>query len=256
MDLKKLKNLMEKLRSKEGCPWDKAQNFDTLKTFLLEETYEVLEAIEEKDYEKLKEELGDLLFQIIFQTQIAEEENLFTLEDVIENVYRKMVSRHPHVFGDLKLKTKEEVLERWEERKHRSSDGEIKVPAALPALLKSYRLTDRAKQLGFDWEKVEDIEEKLREEVEEFCNILKKDKEKAKEEIGDIFFVIANISRHLKIDPEEALQRTNNKFLKRFNFMLKKIRERNINPKDLTLKEWDELWEEAKNFIKENSLKG
>jgi MazG family protein len=256
MDLKKLKDLMEKLRSKEGCPWDKAQNFETLKTFLLEETYEVLEAIDEKDWIKLKEELGDLLFQIIFQTQLAEEEGKFTLKDVIENVYNKMVLRHPHVFGDKKLKTKEEVLQRWEERKHKSSDGEINVPKNLPALLKSYRLTDRAKQLGFDWEKVEDIEEKLKEEVEEFCNVLKEDKEKAKEEIGDIIFVLANISRHLNISPEDALQRTNDKFLKRLNFMLKKIKEKNINPKDLSLKEWDNLWEEAKNSLKQNSLKG
>lgn len=255
MDLKKLKNLMEKLRSEEGCPWDKAQNFETLKTFLLEETYEVLEAIDNKDYEKLKEELGDLLFQIIFQAQLAEEEGKFTLQEVIENVYNKMVSRHPHVFGDIKLKTKEEVLKSWELRKHKSSDGEINVPKILPALLKSYRLTDRAKQLGFDWEKVEDVEEKLKEEVEEFCLVLKEDKEKAKEEIGDILFVIVNISRHLKIDPENALQSTNDKFLKRFNFMLKKIKEKNINPKDLSLKEWDELWEEAKDYIKQNSLK-
>lgn len=250
MDLKKLKELMEKLRSEEGCPWDRAQNFETLKTFLLEETYEVLEAIDEKNPEKLKEELGDLLFQIIFQSQLAEEEGYFKLEDVIENVYRKMVTRHPHVFGEMKLKTKEEVLERWEQRKHKSSKGGIDVPLTLPALLKAYRLSDKAKQLGFDWQRVEDIEEKLREEVEEFCGVLKEDKEKAKEELGDILFVLANIARHLRIDPEDALQNTNSKFLKRFNFILRKLKERNIDPKSLKIEEWDRFWEEAKENLR------
>ncbi len=247
MDLNKLKRLMEKLRSEEGCPWDKAQDFDTLKTFLIEEAYEVLEAIEEKNMEKLKEELGDLLFQIIFQAQIAEERGFFNLKDVLDTIYEKMVLRHPHVFGDKKLKTKEEVLERWEMRKHKNSRaGEIKIPLQLPALLKSFRITDRAKQLGFDWEKVKDIEEKLKEELKEFCLSYRKDKDKAEEEIGDILFTIANISRHLKIDPEVALQKTNNKFLKRFNFVLKMIKERGINPKDLKLDDWDKFWEEAK----------
>lgn len=249
MDLKKLKNLMEKLRSDKGCPWDKAQNFETLKTFLLEETYEVMEAIESKDAEKLKEELGDLLFQIVFQAQIAEEQGLFNLNDVIENVYNKMVSRHPHVFESENLKTKEEVLERWEKRKQDFSQNGINVPDTLPSLLKAYRLTDRAKQLGFDWEKIEDIEEKLKEEVAEFCNELKKKDKGLKDELGDILFVIANIARHLKIDPEDALQKTNKKFLNRFNFMLKKIKEKNINPKYLKLEDWDKLWEEAKENI-------
>lgn len=246
MHLKKLKKLMETLRSEKGCPWDKVQNFETLKTFLLEETYEVLEAIEEKNGEKLKEELGDLLFQIIFQAQIAEEEGLFNLNDVIENVYYKMVSRHPHVFESENLKTKEEVLERWEKRKQDFSQDGINVPDNLPALLKAYRLTDRAKQLGFDWEKVEDIEEKLKEEIAEFCNELKNKDKGLKDELGDILFVIANIARHLKIDPEDALQRTNKKFLNRFNFMLKKIKEKKIDPKKLNLEAWDKLWEEAK----------
>lgn len=249
MDLKKLKKLMEKLRSREGCPWDRAQNFETLKTFLLEETYEVLEAIDEKNPQKLKEELGDLLFQIIFQAQLAEEEGYFNLEEVVENIYEKMVKRHPHVFGDQKLKTKEEVLERWEQRKHNSSKGEINIPPILPALLKAYRLSDRAKQLGFDWERVEDIEEKLREEVEEFCFALKESRERAKEEIGDLLFVVANISRHLKIDPEEALQNSNRKFLNRLNYMLKKIKEKGMDVKELKISDWDKLWEEAKKKI-------
>ncbi|MEJ5166781.1 MAG: nucleoside triphosphate pyrophosphohydrolase [Thermoanaerobaculia bacterium] len=250
MDLKKLKKLMEKLRSEEGCPWDRAQNFETLKTFLLEETYEVLEAIDEKDPEKLKEELGDLLFQIIFQAQLAEERGYFKLEEVIENVYKKMVDRHPHVFGDIKLKTKEEVLERWEQRKHKSSKDGIDAPSTLPALLKAYRLSDKAKQLGFDWQRVEDIEEKLKEEVGEFCKALKEERERAKEELGDILFVLANIARHLRIDPEAALQSTNSKFLKRFNFILKKLKEKGIEPKSLKIEEWDKLWEEAKKNFK------
>lgn len=249
MSLKKLKKLMQILRSDEGCPWDRAQNFKKLKKFLLEETYEVLEAMEKNDREKLKEELGDLLFQIVFQSQLAEEEGSFCLEDVIESVHKKMIERHPHVFGGKKLKTKGEVLQKWELRKHKSSQGEINIPKALPALLKAYRLTVRARQLGFDWEKVNDIEKKLREELEEFCSIFKKNKNKAEEELGDILFVIANISRHLKIDPENALQKANNKFLKRLNFMLKKIRKENIDLKDLKIKEWDKYWEEAKKKI-------
>lgn len=249
MELKELKKLMEKLRSEEGCPWDKAQTFESLKTFLIEESYEVVDAINKKDYKKLKEELGDLLFQIVFQAQIAEEEGIFDLNGVIEGVYKKMVSRHPHVFGNLKLKTKEEVLEKWEMRKHNSSEGELEVPSILPALLKAYRLTDRAAQLGFDWKNVEDIEGKLKEELEEFFKEVKKNKEKAKEELGDILFVIANISRHLKIDPEDALQKTNEKFLKRFNYILKKLKKEKINPKSLSIEEWDKAWEEAKREI-------
>jgi len=250
-DLKDLKALMARLRSEEGCPWDRAQTLESLKMFLLEETYEVLDAIDGGDPEKLKEELGDLLFQIVFQARLAEEAGWFTVHDVAAGIHVKMVARHPHVFGDSKLNTKEEVLERWESRKHaRSQDGFLSgIPDHLPSLLKAYRITDRARQLGFDWEKAEDIKEKLKEELDEFLEVFDSDRKKAKEELGDILFTLANIARHFHADPEDALQGANRKFITRFTSILQKLKEKGKDPKDLSLKEWDELWEEAKEAV-------
>jgi tetrapyrrole methylase family protein/MazG family protein len=239
---------MERLRSDDGCPWDRAQTLESLRTFLLEETYEVLEAMDGGDPEKLKEELGDLLFQIVFQSRLAEEAGWFTLEEVASGIHDKMVARHPHVFGEKRLDTPAEVLERWESRKHsKSQDGFLKgIPEHLPGLLKAYRVTDRARQLGFDWEKTDDIKAKLREELDEFLDVFDSDRKKAKEEMGDILFTLANIARHFQTDPEDALQGTNRKFITRFTAILKRLKDEGRDPKDLTLAEWDVLWEEAK----------
>lgn len=239
---------MARLRSEEGCPWDRAQTLESLKTFLLEETYEVLDAIEGGDPAHLKEELGDLLFQIVFQARLAEEAGWFTLEEVADGIHEKMVVRHPHVFGENRLNTPAEVLERWEGRKHsKSQDGFLKgIPEQLPGLLKAYRITDRARQLGFDWEKTEDIKAKLREEMEEFLEIFDTDRKKAKEELGDILFTLANLARHFETDPEDALQKTNRKFISRFTSILRTLKEQGREPKSLSLDEWDVLWIMAK----------
>ena len=242
---------MARLRSEQGCPWDRAQTLESLKTFLLEETYEVLDAIEGGDPAHLREELGDLLFQIVFQARLAEEAGWFTLEEVADGIHEKMVARHPHVFGENRLNTPAEVLERWESRKHsKSQDGFLKgIPEHLPGLLKAYRITDRARQLGFDWEKTEDIKAKLREEMEEFLEIFDADRKKAKEELGDILFTLANLARHFDADPEDAIQKTNRKFIARFSAILRTLKEQGRDPKSLSLTEWDALWEKAKETV-------
>jgi tetrapyrrole methylase family protein/MazG family protein len=240
---------MARLRSPEGCPWDRAQTLDTLRTFLIEEAYEVLDALEGGDPAKLREELGDLLFQIVFQARLAEEAGWFTLDEVAAGIHEKMVIRHPHVFGgDDRLDSPEAVLERWEKRKHKKEkDGFLGgVPTHLPALLKAYRLSDRAAQLGFDWERPEDIKKKLKEEVEEFVAVYGSDAVKAREELGDILFTLANIARHARIDPEDALQAANQKFSARFTAVLRQLKDEGRDPHALSLEEWDRHWEGAK----------
>jgi MazG family protein len=242
---------MVRLRSPEGCPWDRAQTLDTLRTFLIEEAYEVLDALEGGDPAKLREELGDLLFQIVFQARIAEEAGWFTLDEVAAGIHEKMVVRHPHVFGgDDRLDSPEAVLARWEKRKHqKEKDGFLGgVPAHLPALLKAYRLSDRAAQLGFDWERPEDIKAKLKEELEEFMAVHGSDAAKAREELGDILFTLANIARHARIDPEDALQAANQKFSARFTAILRKLKAEGRDPRAVSLEEWDRYWEAAKNL--------
>ena len=240
---------MARLRSPEGCPWDRAQTLETLRAFLIEEAYEVLDALEGGDPAKLREELGDLLFQIVFQARLAEEAGWFTLGDVAAGIHAKMVARHPHVFGgEEALETPEAVLERWEKRKHKQEkDGFLGgVPTHLPALLKAYRLSDRAAQLGFDWDKPEDIKKKLREELDEFIAVHGSDAGRAREELGDILFTLANIARHARIDPEDALQGANQKFSTRFTSILRRLKDEGRDPHSVTLEEWDRYWEGAK----------
>jgi len=244
-----LRSLMARLRSPEGCPWDRAQTLDTLRTFLVEEAYEVLDAMDAGDPAKLREELGDLLFQVVFQARIAEEAGWFTLDEVASGIHDKMVARHPHVFGGADpLDSPEAVLERWEGRKHKKEkDGFLGgVPARLPALLKAFRLTDRAAQLGFDWDRPEDIKTKMKEELDEFLAVHGSDAGKAREELGDILFTLANIARHARIDPEDALQDANRKFSARFTAILRQLKDEGRDPHSLTLEEWDRYWEGAK----------
>ncbi|MDH4232061.1 MAG: nucleoside triphosphate pyrophosphohydrolase [Nitrospirota bacterium] len=251
MNLDELIKIMAALRSEKGCPWDKEQTMESLKPFLVEEAYEVLEAIDEKDPEAVKEELGDLLFQIVFQCQIAKEKGEFEMADVIEKIGRKMIARHPHVFGDADYKTAAEVLVHWEAQKKREGKQRESVlegvPRTLPSLLRAHRLQDRASRVGFDWDRVEDVMKKLDEEIGEFKNAMAKKEEVAiEEELGDVLFVLVNISRFIGVNPEDALRKTISKFISRFRYIEMAAADSGRKLSDMTLAEMDALWDEAK----------
>jgi tetrapyrrole methylase family protein/MazG family protein len=247
----KLVDIMTRLRSEDGCPWDHVQTSETLKPYLIEETYELVEAIDEKDPAKIKEELGDLLLQIVFHAQIAKDHGEFDINDVIEGISHKMVSRHPHVFGDARFETPEEVTKQWQDRKR--EEGKCKesalegVPKELPSLLRAHRLQSRAAKVGFDWEKVEDVFGKLDEELKEFREALEnKDQREIEDELGDIFFVLVNISRFVGVNAEEALRKTISKFISRFRYIEMKAADQGRQLSDIPLEEMDALWDEAK----------
>ncbi len=242
---------MAKLRGENGCPWDREQTRESLKPFLVEEAYEVLEAIDEKNPEAIREELGDLLFQIVFHCRIAEERGEFDIADVIDRIGRKMIARHPHVFGDADYKTSEEVLVNWEAQKKREGKQRESIlegiPGTLPSLLRAHRIQDRASRVGFDWEKVEDVFPKLEEELEEFRAALKgKKQEEIEDELGDVFFMLVNISRFVGINPEDALRKTISKFISRFRYIEMSAADEGKSLSDMSLAEMDELWDEAK----------
>lgn len=254
MNFQEILNIMKKLRGEKGCPWDKEQTKESLKPFIIEEAYELIDAIDEGDREKIKEELGDLLFQIVFQCQIASEGKEFDMSDVIKEIGKKMIARHPHVFGNANYKTKDEVLQHWEEQKKR--EGKLRVsildgvPETLPSLLRAHRLQDRAAKVGFDWIKVTDVLKKLDEEIKEFKNALEgKQREEIEDELGDIFFMLVNISRFVGINPEDALRRTISKFISRFRYIEMKAADQGRKILDMTLDEMDQLWEEAKERV-------
>lgn len=251
MDLQKLLAIMEKLRSDKGCPWDKKQTRESLKPYIIEEAYELIEAIEEDDTEKIKEELGDLLFQIIFQCQIARENKEFEMSDVLEKIVKKMIIRHPHVFGDTKCKTPEEVVEQWDVFKKK--EGKLRnsvlegVPKSMPSLLRAYRLQKRAAKVGFDWEKVEDVLKKVDEEINELKNAIKSGRQQETEdELGDIIFMLVNLSRFIGVNPEDAHRKTISKFIHRFRYIEMKAAEQGRKISDMTIEEMDKLWDEAK----------
>lgn len=251
MDIERLVKIMSSLRAEKGCPWDRLQTRESLKPFIVEEAYEVLEAIDGKDPVAIREELGDLLFQIVFQCQIAKERGEFGIEDVIDAIAAKMTARHPHVFGDEECKTPAEVLVHWEaqkkkEGKQRNSILEG-VPKTLPALLQAHRLQDRASRVGFDWERVDDVLAKLDEEVDEFKKAVQRKKaDEIEDELGDILFMIVNISRFIGVNPEDALRKTISKFISRFRHIEMSAARLDRKLSDMSLAEMDALWEEAK----------
>jgi tetrapyrrole methylase family protein/MazG family protein len=254
MDLSELVKIMVALRADDGCPWDKQQTRDSLKPFIIEEAYEVLEAIDQGDPGAVKEELGDLLFQIVFQSRIAEENGEFGISDVIEAIARKMISRHPHVFGDAACGTAEEVVVNWEEHKKREGKQRSSVlegvPKELPALLRAHRLQSRASRVGFDWDRIEDVLEKLDEEVREFKEAVKQKKKGGiEDELGDILFMIVNISRFIGVNPEDALRKTISKFISRFRYIEMAAADRGRKLSDMTLAEMDALWDESKRRV-------
>jgi tetrapyrrole methylase family protein/MazG family protein len=241
-----LKKIMEELRKK--CPWDRKQTHESLKKYLIEETYEVIDAIDKKDWEALKEELGDLLLQPVFHAKIAEEEGKFNIDDVIDYLCKKLIERHPHVFGEEEAKTAEEVLKNWEKRKLKKRKSVLEgVPKSLPALMRAEKLQKKAAKVGFDWQNIGQVKEKVQEEWKEFWEALQSgDREKIEHEFGDLLFALVNLARFLNIDPEEALQKANERFIKRFSYIEEKVKESGKPWEEFTLEELDRFWEEAK----------
>jgi tetrapyrrole methylase family protein / MazG family protein len=247
-----LVNLMKTLRGPGGCPWDREQTYESLKPFIIEEAYEVVDAIDTKDRGALVEELGDLLLQAVFVAELGREEGAFEIGDAIGAIHDKLVRRHPHVFGEVRADDAEAVIVNWEKLKRDERKEENKgilsgIPQSMPALLKASRLTEKAARIGFDWRRTEDVLEKLDEELAELREaIAGGDANEIHDELGDLLFTIANIARKLKVSPEEALQSTNRKFMRRFESMEQTLRERGQSLDGLTLEEMDALWDEAK----------
>jgi tetrapyrrole methylase family protein/MazG family protein len=257
----RLVEIMARLRGEEGCPWDKEQTRESLKPFLIEEAYEVLEAIDRGAVDPLKEELGDLLFQVLFHARIAEENQEFDIDGILETTVEKMTRRHPHVFGDESAReglTAAEVLARWEETKRKegrnkerasSLDG---VPKALPALLRAQQIQSRAARVGFDWKSAEPVREKVLEEWEELSEALDRgDPRRVEEEFGDLLFSLVNYARHLAVQPEEALRKAIERFSLRFTRMEREGAQGGRKLSDLSLEAMDRLWEKAKRDVEE-----
>ena len=252
--LSKLIKITETLMGEDGCPWDKVQTRESLKPYLVEETYEVLDALDANDPEKIKDELGDLLYQILFHSKISNLKGEFDFRDVIDNLSEKMVRRHPHVFKEGELNTPDQVVKQWEEikrnEKNQANQKSIldNIPKNLPSLLRAQKLQKKAAKEGFDWDQISDVFDKLDEEIVEFKEaVLKKKSADIQNEIGDMIFIITNIAKCYKIDAEEALRSTNNKFIKRFQYIEQKIEAKGKTLKDSSLEEMERYWQEAKN---------
>jgi len=277
---------MKRLRAPGGCPWDRGQTFDSIKPYTLEETYEVLEAIENRDWPELAGELGDLVLQVLFYAEMAEEQSSFSIDDVLDRLSAKLINRHPHVFGEVKADTSDEVKRNWEalkleerKKKEGSAEAEAKlekgsilagVSSKMPSLLEAHKLSSRAAQIGFDWPDVEGLFDKLHEETEELREHLKdfpapgprpqgrgiagsgrtvipeQLQARLEEEVGDLFFVLVNIGRYLSVDPESALRKTNRKFRRRFQWMEARLRESGRSADDAPMEELESLWQQAK----------
>jgi MazG family protein len=243
---------MTTLRGAQGCPWDRKQTLGTLKPFVIEESYEVVDAIDRDDRAGLAEELGDFLLQAVFIAEITREAGSFDIYDAVTAIHDKLVRRHPHVFGDVQADDAEQVLVNWEKLKNEERKAENKsvlagVPQSLPALLRASRLTEKAARVGFDWRRTEDVFAKLDEEIGELHEaIASGDESKVHDEVGDLLFTLANIARKLDVNAEEALQSTNRKFTRRFESMERGVREQGRNLDQLTLEQMDALWDEAK----------
>lgn len=245
--LERLRLIMDELREK--CPWDKKQTIQTLRQQTIEETYELADAITDNNWNGLKEELGDLLLHIIFYCKIGQEQRQFTLDDVIEDVCNKLVSRHPHIYGSVKVKDDEEVKQNWEKLKLKEGKKSILsgVPVSLPAIVKSMRLQEKTKQVGFEWDSIEQVKTKVDEEIDELYEAVSENKkDKIVEEFGDVLFALVNYARFIDVDPEMALDITNKKFIRRFQYIETEATELGRQLHDMTLEEMDSLWNKAK----------
>jgi nucleoside triphosphate diphosphatase len=270
------KAIMARLRAPGGCPWDREQTFDTIKRYTLEETYEVLEAIDNRDWKELTSELGDLLLQVLFYAEMAEEQSFFTIDDVLDALSNKLVHRHPHVFGDIKADDSAQVLKNWEalkaeeKRNNLQTNGDAPpappalllegVSSKMPALQEAHKISSKAAHVGFDWPEVQGLFEKLTEETRELQEHLQglpatnsgkpqipaELRDHVEGEVGDLFFVLVNIARYLSVDPESALRKTNKKFRRRFNWMEEHLRQHNRTLEQATPQKMEELWQQAK----------
>ena len=246
----KLLDIVERLRGPDGCPWDKEQSHESLLPYFLEEAYEVIESIDEKNWDNLKEELGDVMLHLALQCQISKEEGRFSIVDSLENVNNKLIHRHPHVFGDKKADVSSEAKKNWEDIKHKEKKRESRldgVPPALPALTRANRLQQKASYAGFDWDDINKVWGKLYEEIDELkeahdCN----DQTNMEEEIGDVLFSVVNLARHMKLDSEDMLRKANSKFVNRFKAIEKELITRGQEFSTATLGEMDEIWNKIK----------
>lgn len=251
----RLVDIMARLRSPGGCPWDAKQTFDSIKSYLVEETYEVLDAVDARNWDSLREELGDLMLQAVFFARMAEEEGRFQIGGSLDAINEKLVRRHPHVFSDGDASTPEEVKRRWDEikaaEKAERADGPVgllaTVPRSMPALVEASQIASRAAGVGFDWENTEQVIEKLHEELRELAEARRNPShEEIEGELGDLLFVVVNIARFLKVDPEQALRRTNAKFRKRFAHIEERLNEQGKTFDQVSIGEMEALWQEAK----------
>ena len=274
--------IMERLRAPGGCPWDREQTFDTIKPYTLEETYEVLEAIDNRDWPELAGELGDLLLQVLFYAEMAKEQGSFSIDDVLDRLSTKLVDRHPHVFGDVKADTSDQVKRNWEalkQEERKKKEVTVKdekrsilagVSSKMPALLEAQKISSKVAQIGFDWPDIEGLFDKLREETDELRDQLKEFpapgprpqgrgiagsgrtdvpeqlQQRLEEEVGDLFFVLVNIARYLSVDPESALRKTNRKFRQRFQWMEERLHSSGRSAEDAPMEELESLWQQAK----------
>ncbi|MEW6773857.1 MAG: nucleoside triphosphate pyrophosphohydrolase [Bacteroidota bacterium] len=242
--------IMDELR--EQCPWDKKQTFESLRTLTIEEVYELSDAILQKNYNELKKELGDVFLHILFYSRLASEANQFDINDVVRTLAEKLIQRHPHIYGNVKADNEDQVKQNWEKLKQQErpkKSGVLSgVPLSLPSIIKAYRMQEKAAAVGFDWDNTKDVIQKVKEELNEFLQEAQKpdNKEKMEEELGDILFAIINLARFLKINPDDALEKTNQKFLQRFNYIEQKLLEQGKTFSDVTLDEMETYWQEAK----------
>ena len=246
----RLLEIMDELREK--CPWDKEQTLDSLRNLTIEETYELADAIMDQDLTEIRKELGDLLLHIVFYAKIGSEKGAFDIADVLHGINEKLVFRHPHVFGDREVKDSEEVIENWEELKMKEGNRSVLagVPISLPAMIKSHRIQDKVRAVGFDWDHRDQVWDKVIEEINEVRHELNngQEKERMEDEIGDLLFSIVNAARLYDIEPETALERTNRKFIKRFKYLEAKALELGRSLKEMSLQEMEAIWQEAKSI--------
>jgi MazG family protein len=242
----KLVDIMDDLREK--CPWDKKQTIHTLRSMTIEETYELADAVTEEDWKGIKEELGDMLLHILFYTKIGTEQEQFTLQEVIETISNKLVIRHPHIYGDVKVNSDEEVKRNWEQIKMKEGKTSVLsgVPVSLPSVVKATRIQEKAKQVGFEWDNKQDVWKKVEEEMAELKEAEQISIERTEEEFGDVLFSLVNYARFLHIDAETALEKTNKKFIRRFQLMEAKAKETGRDLSEMTLAEMDDLWNDIK----------
>ncbi len=250
-DFNDLLRIMEILRAPDGCMWDREQDHQSIRRNFIEETYEVCEAIDEEDTEHLKEELGDVLLQVVFHTQMEKEKGVFDIGDVADGICKKLIFRHPHIFGSVEVSSSEEILRNWDELKRKEKHQETDTAAlqsvakSLPGLIRAEKLQKKAAKVGFDWDRAEDALDKVAEELDEVRRAMQGDGD-PEEELGDLLFAAVNVSRHLKIDAERAMEKACNKFTDRFAQMDQMAREMQKSLSDLSLEEMDALWEKAK----------